>query len=128
MNHDHDHSQLVHNFFKEQQQIFDSSSQAIYAFLGNGNIVCNEKFATLLEYSSPAEWATVQQGFTDAFVDAKSQQVLVSAYKNAMEKMEGATIEVTWKKKSGTTIDTTVILVPIAYQGHVFALHFVAHS
>lgn len=125
MNHHHNHSELLQGFFREQQHIFESSSQAIYAFLDDDNIVCNEKFATLLGYSSPAEWASVEGHFTEAFVDAKSGQTLVSAYQNAMEKLEGATIKVTWKKKSGDTINTIVILVPIAYQGHVFALHFV---
>lgn len=119
------HAELVNGFFKEQQQIFDSSSQAIYAFLDDGCIVCNKKFATLLGYPSPDEWAKVQETFTAAFVDTKSQQTLVTAYQNAMEKMVGATIKVTWKKKTGGTVDTTVILVPIAYKGHLFALHFI---
>ncbi len=125
--HNH-HAELVSGFFKEQQQIFDSSSQAMYAFLDDDCRVCNQKFATLLGYSSPDEWfkVNVQGAFPAAFVDTRSQQALVTAYQNAMEKMEGATIKVTWKKKSGGTVDTTVILVPIAYQGHIFALHFIS--
>lgn len=126
MNLHENHAKLLHDFFIEQQQIFDSSSQAIYAFLNDGNIVCNEKFATLLGYSFPAEWATVQQHFIEAFVDAKSQQTVVSAYQNAIQKMEGATMNVTWKKKTGETINTTVILVPLAYKNHILALHFVS--
>lgn len=123
--HEH-HAELLEGFSKEQKQIFDSSSQGIYAFLDDGCIVCNKKFATLLGYSSADEWAKVPETFTKAFVDAKSQQTLVTAYQNAMEKMEGATIKVAWKKKSGGTVDTTVILVPIAYQDHLFAFHFIS--
>jgi hypothetical protein len=33
---------------------------------------------------------------------------------------------VTWKKKNGGTVNTTVILVPMAYAGHLFAVHFVS--
>jgi len=51
---------------------------------------------------------------------------LVTAYRNATERMIGSTIEVTWKKKSGGTVDSTVILVPVAYHGHLFALHFLS--
>lgn len=125
--HEH-HAELVGGFFKEQKLIFDSSSQAMYAFLDDDCRVSNQKFATLLGYLSPEEWfkVDVQGSFPDVFVDSKSQQTLVTAYQNAMEKMMGATIKVTWKKKSGETVDTTVILVPVAYQGHTFALHFVS--
>ena len=125
--HEH-HAELVSGFFKEQQHIFDSSSQAMYAFLDDDCRVCNQKFATLLGYSSPDEWfkVNVQGAFPAAFVDNRSQQTVVAAYQNAMEKMEGAAIKVAWKKKSGGTIDTTVILVPVAYKGHVFALHFIS--
>jgi len=40
--------------------------------------------------------------------------------------MIGSTIDLTWKKKSGGTVDSTVILVPVAYDGHLFALHFLS--
>jgi hypothetical protein len=51
---------------------------------------------------------------------------LVTAYGTAMEKIVGSTIEVTWKKNNNRTVDTNVILVPVAYDGHFFALHFLS--
>ncbi|MEK7581290.1 MAG: PAS domain-containing protein [Patescibacteria group bacterium] len=122
------HGELVSGFFKEQQEIFDSSSQAMYAFLDDDCRVANEKFASLLGYSSPDEWfkVDVHGSFPGVFVESKSQQALVTAYQNAMEKMEGTTTKVTWKKKSGGIVDTTVILVPISYKGHLFALHYIS--
>jgi hypothetical protein len=59
-------------------------------------------------------------------VDAKSQQTLVSAYQKAMNQMTGSDIDVTWKRKSGGHVDTKVMLVPVGYQGHLLALHFIA--
>ncbi len=125
--HDH-HGELVSGFFNEQKQVFDASSQAMYAFLDDDCRVCNQKFAALLGYSSPEEWfkVDVQGAFPNAFVDPKSQQTLVTAYQNAMDNMEASTVKVTWKKKDGGTVDTTVILVPVAYQGHLFAVHFIS--
>jgi PAS domain-containing protein len=122
------HAELLSSFLSEQQQIFDTSGQAIYAFLDDGCIVCNKKFAALLEYSSPEEWAQVPETFTEAFVAPNSQATLVTAYRNAMEKMVGSTIQILWKKKSGGTIDTSVILVPIIHQGHLFAFHFISEK
>lgn len=128
MDNHNNHKELVGGFLKEQKEIFESSSQGIYAFLDDDFKVCNKNFATLLGYESPDEWSQVdvKGSFLGAFVDDKSQETLVNAYQNAMEKMTGSTFKVTWKKKNGETVDTTVTLVPVAYQGHIFALHFVS--
>lgn len=125
--HDH-HEELMEGFLAEHKEIFDNSSQGIYVYLDEEFRVCNQKFANMLGYSSPEEWRDVdtQGSFPDAFVAEKSQETLVSAYQSAMEELAGSTIKVTWKKKSKGTVDTTVILVPIAYQDHLFALHFVS--
>jgi len=106
--------------------VFENSDQSVYIYLDDKHKVCNEKFASLLGYSSPAEWASVEKNFPDAFVSKESQKTLVSAYQNAMTNHVGYTNPVTWKTKSGSTIRTTTILVPIAYEGHDMALHFIA--
>ena len=121
------HADLIHNFYQEQQEIFDSSDQGIYAFLDDDSRICNEKFATMLGYKSSKEWSSVDTNgsFPDAFVAEGSQQTLVNAYQNAMESGTSATFQVTWKKKNKELVKTTVIIVPIMYQGHLLALHFV---
>ena len=119
------HKELLQGLAEQMQSVFDSSTQGMYLFLDDAHKVCNKKFASLLGYSSPAEWALAAGSFTALFVAEKSQQELVTTYQKAMQKMAGSTINVTWKKKSSGTVDTTVILVPVAYSGHVFALHFV---
>ena len=125
--HEH-HGELVEGFLKEQKQIFDNSTQGMYAFLDDDCRVCNEKFAKMLGYESAEEWfkVDVKGAFPEAFVDQKSQRTLVETYQDTMEKGKASTIKVTWKKKSGGTVDTNVVLVPVAYQGHLFALHFVS--
>ena len=54
-----------------------------------------------------------------------SQEAVVSAYRNAMEKLIASKIDVKLKKKTGSTFDASIIMVPLAYQGHMFALHFI---
>ncbi|NWG09412.1 MAG: hypothetical protein HXX80_03730 [Nitrososphaerales archaeon] len=119
---------MVNGLYRQLRQIFISSEQAIYLYLDDAHKVCNKKFASLLGYGSPSEWTKIEKSFPETLVDRKSRQTLVSAYQDAMEKMVGSTVDVTWKKKSGGTVDTTVILVPISYQGHLFALHFVSEK
>jgi PAS domain-containing protein len=119
------HEALIAGISEQMKSILDSSQQGIYIYLDNIHKVCNRKFATLLGYSSPEEWAKVEDAF-EVFVDRGSQETLASAYNRAMEKFIPANIKVTWKKKAGGTVDTTVVLVPIAYDDHLFALHFIA--
>jgi hypothetical protein len=80
-------------------------------------------FSDLLGYASPEEWSKVPD-FME-FVEEKSQQALASAYQEAMEKMAGSTIMVSWKKKGGGSADTSVIIVPVAFDGHLFAVHYI---
>ena len=120
------HEELVNGLYSQLKQIFDSSEQAIYLYLDDNHKVCNKKFASLLGYSSPAEFAGIDS-ILEANVDKKSQQTVVTAYRDAMEKMVGSKIDVKIKN-SGSTVDTTIIMVPVAYQGHLFALHFISES
>ena len=121
------HEELVNGLYNQLKQILDSSEQAIYLYLDDTHKVCNKKFASLLGYRSPEEFAKIDN-ILEANVDKKSQPILVSAYEAAMEKMVASKIDVKIKKNSGSTVDTSIIMVPIAYQGHLFALHFVSES
>jgi len=82
--------------------------------------------ATLLGCNSPKEWADIE-GFLEPYVAEKSQGTVSSTYWDATKKMKASTIQVTFKKKGGDTVVTTVIMVPMAYRGHMFAVHFVTN-
>jgi len=126
MNEIEQHEELIRGITRQMKPILESSEQAIYIYLDDVHKVCNKKFASLLGYSSADEWAQLEDSVLDVCVDKRSQRTLVETYNKAMEKMTGSTIPVTWKKKSGGTVDTTVMLVPIAYNGTLLALHFVS--
>lgn len=118
------HEDLVSGFYNQLKEIFDSSEQAIYLYLDDNHKVCNEKFAKMQGYSTPEEWAKVENPL-EAGVDKSSQAAVVSAYRKAMEKLSASKIDVTLKKKTGETFDASIIMVPVAYQGHLFALHYI---
>jgi PAS domain-containing protein len=119
---------IMTDLYHHMRQVLDHSEQAVYIYLDDGHKVCNEKFSTLLGYKSPTEWSSIEKPFAETFVDARSQQTLVSAYQKAMNQMTGSNIDVTWKRKSGGNVDTKVMLVPVGYQGHLLALHFIAEK
>ena len=123
---EHKHEALVSGLSRQMKVIFESSEQAMYLYLDDIHKVCNKRFADLLGYDSPKAWGAVDGPFPMAFVASKSRRALVSAYQDAVERFVGATLDVTWQTKSGHAVDTRVILVPVAYEGHVFALHYIS--
>ncbi len=118
------HEELVKGLYEQMKTVVDASEQPIFIYLDDNHKVCNNKFSTMLGFKSPQEWAAIE-GFLDPYVAEKSRETLMTAYWDAMKKMIASTTQITWTKKGGGTIDSTVILVPISYQGHLFSVHFV---
>ncbi len=124
---DHVHSkEMIEKISQEYSEILNNSKQAIYIYLDDELKICNKNFSNLLGYSLPEEWAAVKTNFPEAFVADESQEDLVSSYQDAMEKAIGTQKNITWKKKNGQKVMTKVILVPISFKGHFFALHFIS--
>jgi PAS domain S-box-containing protein len=119
------HQELIDGIYRQLKEIFENSDQGVYVYLDDTHNVSNGKFAQMLGYDSAAQLTAVEETFLNKFVETDSQETLVSAFQGAMEKMRGSTNMIVWKRKDGETIDTTVILVPIIYENHLMALHFI---
>jgi PAS domain-containing protein len=70
------HEEFVEGLHKQLKEIFDSSKQAIYLYLDDNHKVCNKKFAEMQGFSSPEEWAKVENPL-EAGVDKMSQCALL---------------------------------------------------
>ena len=120
------HEELVKGLYEQMKPILDASEQPIFIYLDDNHKACNQKFASMLGFKSPKEWAE-KQGFLEVYVTEKSCETLSTAYWNAMQKMVASTIPMTWMKTDGTSIISTMILVPMFFQGHMFSVHFVTN-
>ena len=119
------HEELVSGLYEQLRPVMEHSSQGMYLYLDDIHNVFNDQMAKMLGYSSGAEMKEqADDSPLDAFIEVKSHKAVVNAFRNAMEKMAGTTISVTFKKKSGTKVTKKMILIPISYHGHLFALHF----
>ena len=118
-------SEIIHGVADQLRQILSSSEQAVYIYLDDIHKICNNRFAALLGYGSPDEWARVANNFPEAFVEPESREDLVVHYQKAMDKFIGSEFMVNWKKKPGGNVKTNVIMVPFVYSGKKLALHFV---
>ncbi len=121
------HEELVNGLYEQMKPILEKSEQPIFIYLDDNHKACNQKFASMLGFNSPKEWAE-KQGFLDVYVTEKSRETLSTAYWNAMQKMVASTISMTWMKKDGVSIDSTMILVPMFFGGHMFSVHFVTST
>ena len=119
------HEELVKGITAQLKPIMDKSPQAIYVYLDDTHKACNKKFADLLGYKSAKEWADTEAPLADV-VEADQEKV-IAAYENASEKMVASSLDVRFTNvKTDKPIKTKVIMVPIAYDGHIFALHFIS--
>ena len=118
------HGELVKDLYNQMKPILDKSEQPMFIYLDDNHKACNNRLAAMLGFKSPQEWASVQ-GFLEAYVAQKSRKTLSTAYWNSVNKMMASTIQLTWMKKTGETIDSTMILVPMFFEGHMFSVHYV---
>ncbi len=121
------HEELVNGLYEQMKPILDKSEQPIFIYLDDNHKACNQKFSSMLGFKSPQEWAE-KQGFLEVYVTEKSRETLSTAYWNAMQKMIASTIPMTFMKKDGASIDSTMILVPMFFEGHMFSVHFVTST
>ena len=119
------HEELVKGITEQMKVVLEKSEQAIYIYLDDNHKVCNKKFADLLGYKSPKEWADAEAPLSDVLEE--DQQNVINAYMNASEKMVASGIEVRVKNiKTGKIVKTRMIVAPIGHAGHVFTAHFLS--
>ena len=119
------HEELVKGISTQLKPIMDKSAQGIYVYLDDTHKACNKKFADLLGYKSAKEWAGTEAPLADV-VEADQDRV-IAAYEDATEKMLASSLDIRLTNvKTGKPIKARVIMLPIAYDGHIFALHFIS--
>lgn len=118
------HAGIIAGVMAQLAPVLQGSPQGIYVYLDDTHKGCNQRFAELLGYASAADWDR-PASFTEQYVDRSSQRTLVATYQHAMQHQVAASIDVTWVRADGTRVPTSVILVPIAFEGELLALHFV---
>jgi hypothetical protein len=124
---DEHHVELVRGMAEQLKPILDKSPQAIYLYLDDNHKTCNKNFASMLGYKSVKAWEDIDAPLAD--VVESSQAKVVAAYGQASEKMAAGSVKLTMKNVStGELIKVNMIMVPVAYQGHVMVLHFLSQT
>ena len=115
------HVELIKGITEQLKPVMNRSPQAMYAYLDDIHKVCNKKFADLLGYASPQAWAKMATPLDDVVED--DQDAVVLAFRNATDKLVASQIDVRLRNvKTKKIVKTTMIEVPMAFSGHVYAL------
>jgi PAS domain-containing protein len=104
------------------QQILRESPQAIFIYLDDNHKVCNQRFATMLGYGSPEDWAEMKTPVTDTTEDTREN--LISAVMGALQDKTASSVQVSWKRRGGGVVDTNCITVPGFIGNMPYAIHF----
>ena len=126
MAHNEHHDHLIKELTELLDPVFLNSPQGVYLYLDDVHKACNQKFADMLGYSSPAEWMANEFPISD--VVEEDRQKGIDAYESASRNFKASTISGTWNRKDGTQVHTDVTFVPLSYRGEVFVLHFVSEK
>ena len=117
------HLELINGIAEQMKILLKESERAIYIYLDDSHKVCNKKFAGLLGYKSPREWADAEAPLSDVVKD--DQKKVIDAYMNASKKGIASSIDVKMKNiKTEGILKINMIIAPTIYQGHIFTVHY----
>jgi PAS domain-containing protein len=124
MGHGHDHTEILDNLSEQFQPILEGCPQGVYLWLEPGRMVCNEKLAQLFGTTVP-DWCQTED-FLARFVDPKDQKMFGENYGKHVGNLQGPVrFRFKAKRKDGTTFNAETDMIPITYEGHPIAYHFV---
>jgi PAS domain S-box-containing protein len=107
------------------EPVFSSSPDGVYVWLDEGHWMCNERFATLFGYASPAELNDTPQ-LLQRIVHEDDQQLFSWNYWN---RIQAITFPTTFRfrgvRKDGSEVGVETDMIPLTFGGHTFAYHFV---
>lgn len=116
---------LISDLYKQMHKILSISEQPILIYLDDKHKVCNQQFADMLCYGSPHELSSTP-GFLELLIDdEESRNAFMEAYWTAINNMNAVGLDVTWRKKNNTKLKTSVVMVPMEYEGHILLVQFI---
>ena len=119
------HQDVIKGAADRLKALFGDSEQAMYVYFDDDMKFCNERFAKLLGYRNPAEWAAVVEDIPRVFVADESVETAIKTFQATVGQGIATEVPITWRKKDGKTVKSRTVFVPFDHDGHRMALHFV---
>jgi len=121
---DKDHERIVSEMLEQFKPVFENSPDGVYLYLDDRHKVCNQKMADLFGMSVD-EWAAIPD-FLGGFVVPQDQELVARNFQEHVASLtRPALIRFRAKKKDGTIFTAETEMIPISWDGHPVAYHFV---
>jgi PAS domain S-box-containing protein len=118
------HADLMRGLAEQFRPVFESSPDGVYLWLDEEHKICNERLAALFGYTV-AEWCAVPS-FLTGFVAEEDRAMYAHNYQTRVADLAfPVTFRFHGRRKDGSTFAAETDMIPIAYQGHAVAYHFV---
>jgi len=118
------HGDVMQQVAEEYRPILESSPDGVYLWLDETHKVCNERLARMFGCSVP-EWSAAQP-FLESFVAPEDRGMYSWNYQNRVAALAfPVTFRFRARRKDGSTFAAETDMIPIAWQGHAVAYHFV---
>jgi PAS domain S-box-containing protein len=118
------HTDLISEVAEQYRPVLENSPDGVYLWLDETNKVCNEKLARIFGYSV-AEWRRTEP-FLESFVAPEDRELYARHYQSSVASLTSpVTFRFRGLRKDGTTFAAETDMIPICWQGHAIAYHFV---
>jgi PAS domain S-box-containing protein len=124
MTHEHDHESMMSEIEAAFGPVLDESPDGVYLWLDESHKVCNENLAAMFGYTVD-EWCAAEP-FLDTFVAPEDRGVYSWNYQNRVAALAyPVTFRFRALHRDGSTFAAETDMIPVAWQGHPVAYHFV---
>jgi PAS domain S-box-containing protein len=118
------HDDVIRQLTEQFRPILDHSPDGVYLWLDDRHKVCNERLARLFG-CTVQEWCSTPS-FLDNFVVEEDRDNFAWNYQNRVASFAfPVTFRFRGLRKDGSTFSAETDMVPISWQGHAVAYHFV---
>lgn len=118
------HADLIGEVEANFQPVLERSPQGVYLWLDETHKVCNERLAQMFGYTV-AEWRAIPT-FLERFVAEEDRERFSDNFHESVFQLTGPiTFRFRAVRKDGSTFLAETDMIPITYQSHQIAYHFV---
>jgi len=117
------HRKAIRELVEQLLPVFDESDEGVFVYLDGEHKSCNERLADMFGYT-PLQWEELYP-FEQLFADESRENVMATYYEKIIAEKAPAEVKFTGVRKDGSSFSARLLMVPLSYEGLIFALCFV---
>lgn len=118
------HEEVIDALGRQLAPVLENSPDGVYLWLDEVHKTCNEHLARMFGWSVE-EWRATSS-FLDTFVAEEDRAEFSWNYRNSVAALSNPVMfRFRALRKDGSTFEAETVMIPLSYEGHAIAYHFV---